>query len=186
MIFVTVGTHEQPFDRLIQYIDELKGGQTLREEVILQIGYSVYEPRHCDWERFFPYHRIEGFIREARIIVTHGGPSSFIPALQIGKVPVVVPRKKEFGEHVNDHQVKFCKAVAERERNIIVVEEIRDLGRVLLQYDEIASKLSATAGSHNEQFNHAFLSVVDALFPPESQTPGKRAGVSGESLRNGR
>ena len=27
MIFVTVGTHEQPFNRLIQKVDELKKGR---------------------------------------------------------------------------------------------------------------------------------------------------------------
>ena len=36
MIFVTVGTHEQPFDRLVSYIDDLKGQGKITEEVIIQ------------------------------------------------------------------------------------------------------------------------------------------------------
>ena len=52
----------------------------------------------------------------------HSGPSSFIMLLQKGKVPIVVPRKHEFGEHVNDHQVDFCEKVSKRQGNIIVVE----------------------------------------------------------------
>ena len=35
MIFVTVGTHEQPFDRLIKKIDELKQDGTIQEDVII-------------------------------------------------------------------------------------------------------------------------------------------------------
>lgn len=167
MIFVTVGTHEQPFDRLVQYIDGLKGDGTIQEEVILQTGYSLYQPKNCEWSEFLPYSAMQGCIHDARIIVTHGGPSSFIPALQNGKIPVVVPRQKKFGEHVNDHQVKFCRAVARRDKNLIVVEDIGDLKRVLLQYDEIVSEMSAATQSCNGRFNRAFRAVVDELFHQE-------------------
>ena len=34
MIFVTVGTHEQPFNRLIQKIDELKKDGTIQDDYI--------------------------------------------------------------------------------------------------------------------------------------------------------
>ena len=43
MIFVTVGTHEQPFNRLIQKIDELKKDGTIQDDVIIQTGFSTYE-----------------------------------------------------------------------------------------------------------------------------------------------
>lgn len=46
MIFVTVGTHEQPFNRLIQKIDELKKDGTIQEDVIIQTGFSTYEPNY--------------------------------------------------------------------------------------------------------------------------------------------
>ena len=45
MIFVTVGTHEQPFNRLIEEIDKLKGDGIIKEEVIIQKGFSNYEPK---------------------------------------------------------------------------------------------------------------------------------------------
>ena len=38
MIFVTVGTHEQPFDRLICRVDELVESGAIREEVYIQTG----------------------------------------------------------------------------------------------------------------------------------------------------
>lgn len=177
MIFVTVGTHEQPFDRLVQYIDGLKRDGVIRESVILQTGYSVYEPRYCEWEKFFPYPVMQTRIQKARIIVTHGGPSSFIPALQIGKIPVVVPRQKKFGEHVNDHQVKFCRAAARRNANLIVVEEIGDLKRVLLEYDSIAANMSANLSSCNQKFNERFRAVVSELIPEENSARAERKGV---------
>ena len=42
MIFVTVGTHEQPFDQLIQKIDELKRDGIIKDDVIIQTGFSTW------------------------------------------------------------------------------------------------------------------------------------------------
>lgn len=109
MIFVTVGTHEQPFNRLVEYIDKLKEKGKIEEEVIIQTGYSTYQPQYCEWKKLYPYQEMVKLVEEARIVITHGGPSSFIMPLQIGKTPIVVPRQYKFGEHVNDHQVAFVK-----------------------------------------------------------------------------
>ena len=124
MIFVTVGTHEQPFNRLVEYIDNLKKNEIIEEEVIMQTGYSTYEPKYCRWQKLFPYQEMIKLVDEARIVITHGGPSSFIMPLQIGKTPIVVPRRHEFNEHVNDHQVSFSKAVAERMGTIVVIDDM--------------------------------------------------------------
>ena len=48
MIFVTVGTHEQQFNRLIEYVDRLN----LDEDVFIQTGYSTYIPKNCRWNDF--------------------------------------------------------------------------------------------------------------------------------------
>ena len=64
-------------------------------------------------------------VADARIVITHGGPASFIMPLQIGKTPIVVPRQHQFNEHVNDHQVEFARNVAQRMGTIIPVEDIQ-------------------------------------------------------------
>ena len=85
MIFVTVGTHEQPFNRLIQKIDELKKDGIINEDVIIQTGFSTYEPKYCQWSKLIPYQQMVKNVADARIVITHGGPASFIMPLQIGK-----------------------------------------------------------------------------------------------------
>ena len=50
MIFVTVGTHEQPFNRLIKEVDRLKKEGIITDEVFIQTGFSTYEPQYCDWK----------------------------------------------------------------------------------------------------------------------------------------
>jgi len=97
-------------------------------------------------------------------VITHGGPASFISALQVGKIPVVVPRKTEFNEHVNDHQVAFAREVAQRRGNILVVEDIEQLEDVLVNYEQTVSRLSAGDFSNNEAFCREFGVLVDSLF----------------------
>lgn len=164
MIFVTVGTHEQPFNRLIRYIDKMKEKGLIREEVVVQTGYSTYEPRYCRFSKLFPYSEMCRFVKEARIVITHGGPSSFIMPLQEGKIPIVVPRQKRYGEHVNNHQLEFCRAIEERSGNIIVVEEVRELKRAILRYDKIVAEMPSSIKSHNDIFNEEFEKVINELF----------------------
>lgn len=166
MIFVTVGTHEQPFNRLVKEIDSLKENGVISEDVIIQTGFSTYEPLFCEWSKLYPYQEMVKKVADARIVITHGGPSSFIMPLQIGKIPIVVPRKKAFDEHVNDHQVEFSKAVAERQGNLIVVEDIGDLKRTILNYDNIVGAMPAEMKSNNDSFNCALEKIVNSLFKP--------------------
>ena len=115
MIFVTVGTHEQQFNRLIEYVDNLKRDGVIQEEVIMQTGFCTYEPKFCEWNKLISYKEMIKNVEDARIVITHGGPASFIMPLQIGKIPIVVPRQVEFNEHVNNHQVEFAKAVEKKD-----------------------------------------------------------------------
>ena len=55
MIFVTVGTHEQQFNRLIEYVDNLKRDGVIQEEVIMQTGFCTYEPKFCEWNKLISY-----------------------------------------------------------------------------------------------------------------------------------
>jgi UDP-N-acetylglucosamine transferase subunit ALG13 len=41
MIFVTVGTHPQSFNRLLKAIDELVERGKIKEKVVMQIGHST-------------------------------------------------------------------------------------------------------------------------------------------------
>ncbi len=163
IIFVTVGTHEQPFNRLIKYIDELKEKDIISDDVIVQTGYSTYEPKCCQWNKLFPYSEMVKNVANARIVITHGGPSSFIMPLQVGKIPVVVPRQKQFDEHINNHQVEFSKAVAERQGNIIVVNDIEKLGDIIKNYDKIVEVMPSSISSNNAKFNAELAKLVKGL-----------------------
>lgn len=160
MIFVTVGTHEQQFNRLVKYMDDWAMHND--EEVIIQIGYSTYEPRIASWSRLYPYKKMVELVDKARIVVTHGGPSSFIMPLQVGKLPIVVPRQIRYSEHVNNHQVKFVKEVEQRLGTIVVVEDIDSLGEIIDNYENI--KRIIVNNSNNSYFCMKLENIVNDMF----------------------
>ena len=102
MIFVTVGTHEQQFNRLIKEVDRLKGEGLIQDDIFVQTGFSDYEPVHCQWKALISYYEMNRYMDEADIVITHGGPATFMGVISKGKRPIVVPRQEKFGEHVND------------------------------------------------------------------------------------
>ena len=164
MIFVTVGTHEQPFDRLVSEIDRLKGENAFPDEVIVQTGYCKYRPKYCKCFKFLDGETMSSYCKQARIIITHGAPSSIDDALKLSKVPVVVPRRKRFLEHVNDHQFEFCHAVKDKKNEIIVVDDVSTLGFIIKDYDSLAKACNPYTGARVKQFNEKLIQAVKQLF----------------------
>ena len=150
MIFVTVGTHEDPFNRLVEAIDHLKGDGRIKQEVFVQTGYSTYAPRFCQYKDLIPFDEMMKRMSEAEIVVTHGGTGSIMLVLYHRKVPVVVPRQKKYNEHIDDHQVLFCNTM-EAKRKIIVVYETPRLETVLNQYHALSRELQPGSGSTLEE-----------------------------------
>lgn len=164
MIFVTVGTHEQPFDRLIKELDTLIEKKVITEKVIAQIGYCNYKPKNIEWYKFLSYQEMHNFTKEARVVITHGGPASFILPLQYNKIPIVVPRKAEFNEHINNHQVEFVKLIERKLNNLIPIYNVEDLGKKIRNYNKITNLMSERSFSNNKNFNKQFKNVIDDLF----------------------
>ncbi|AKB29148.1 Beta-1,4-galactosyltransferase CpsIVG [Methanosarcina siciliae C2J] len=125
MIFVTVGSHYQGFDRLIKKMDEIAGKTD--ETVIMQIGYTTYKPVNAEYFSFLEgFEEILRLNREARVVVSHAGAGSIVTALKEKNPVIVVPRLKRYNEHMNDHQLEIAKAMSEN-RNVTVIHDIDSL-----------------------------------------------------------
>lgn len=161
MIFVTVGTHEQQFNRLVKAMDDLVANGTITEPVFEQTGYSTYIPEHCEHSQFVPAQRMQELMSEASVVITHGGPSSFVEAMSAGRAPVVVPRRAEFGEHVNNHQADFVRIVAERIGGIVPVFDVGELPQAIAKAREMTS--GETFKSHNAEFCHDLTKLIEGL-----------------------
>ncbi len=110
MIFATVGT-QLPFDRLIRALDEW-AGRNPQAHVFAQIGRSEYEPQHMEWERLITAQSFQSYLLGCSTVVAHAGMGTIISAVEYGKHVVVLPRRAEFGEHRNDHQLATASRLA--------------------------------------------------------------------------
>ena len=108
MIFVTVGTHHDPFGRLIDALAGLPA-----DELVVQHGHSPAPARAREAVAFLPFEELVERIRAADVVITHAGVGSILLALREGRTPLVVPRRRAHGEHVDDHQVEFTAALAD-------------------------------------------------------------------------
>lgn len=163
MIFVTVGTHEQSFERLVKEVDNLKGRGIIKDEVFIQTGYTEYEPRYCLFKMLLDYEEMKKYINEADIIITHGGPASFMSVLEKGKIPIVVPRQEQYKEHINNHQLEFANAVKQRYKNIIVVEDVSELREFLENYSTYVDEMNIENLSNNDKFCTEFSLLVKKM-----------------------
>ncbi len=131
MIFVTVGTHRQQFDRLLKEIDRLVKEGTVKEEVFAQTGNSTYVPQEYKSTKFLSDSEYNKMMKKADLVITHGGAGGIITAMGYRKKIIVVPRLEKFGEHTNDHQIELCEAIS-ADGKAIIVKEIKRLGETIV------------------------------------------------------
>lgn len=118
MILVTVGTHYQPFNRLVKAADDY--ATMTGSEVVIQAGTSTYMCRHA---RSFSYCMREEMTRlfaEAEVIVMQGGWGALSECIDKGYRVVAVPRI-EGVEHVHDQEQ--------------IVRKLESLGCIIGVYD---------------------------------------------------
>jgi UDP-N-acetylglucosamine transferase subunit ALG13 len=119
-VFVTVGTDHHPFDRLIGWVDAwlLATGGGVR--CLVQSGTSRV-PEVAPSESYLAHDAVTEHLRTADLVVTHGGTGSLMLCRRFGIVPIAVPRTRRLGEHVDDHQVRFVRRLAQKE-DVLVAE----------------------------------------------------------------
>lgn len=113
MIFVTVGTQDKPFIRLIEAVEQAVKSHKITDEVIVQAGNTKYESKVLNVLNYVPFEEFNNYIAQADIIITHGGVGSILNALKLKKKIIAVPRLSKYGEHINDHQLQVIQKMTE-------------------------------------------------------------------------
>ena len=130
MIFLTIGTLH-PFDRLVKTVDTLAGSGRITEQIVGQIGYGDYQPKHMQACQVLEKEAFDEHMKKASLIISHAGMGSIITAITLQKPMIVMPRLKKYHEHVNDHQLDTAL-------------KFEELGIVLVanDEDELAEKIA--------------------------------------------
>ena len=81
-------------------------------------------------------------MKEAEIVITHGGTGVIVNASKLGKKIIAIPRLKKYGEHVDNHQVQIVRQF--KEANLI--EDIED------NIDELETKIQEVRQKEYKQY----------------------------------
>lgn len=130
MIFITLGSQKFQFNRLLKAVDELVENGTIADNVFAQIGYSEYKPKNYEFKQFLDREEFTKMTSKSDIVITHGGTGAIIGAVKKGKKVIAVPRRAQYGEHVDDHQLQIVKQFKELEL-IFECEDCANLGDAL-------------------------------------------------------
>jgi UDP-N-acetylglucosamine transferase subunit ALG13 len=142
VIFVTVGTNEAPFDRLVAAVARIDAHD---EEIVVQHGASIVRPANARCIDFMPFEALVDHMRRARIVVTHAGVGSVLVALGERVHPIVVPRLSRYAEAVDDHQLSFARRFA-RAGLVRLTEDPERLPE-LVQTDATSATATSVGGS---------------------------------------
>lgn len=126
--FVSVGNATQSFSRLLDEVVRLEA--TLPQPVIVQHGQTPFKSDACQIIQFLAMSEFERIVAEAELLILHAGAGSVIHAVHAGKVPVVMPRRSAYGEHVDDHQIEFAEALAAASR-VVLADDAPDLAKAV-------------------------------------------------------
>lgn len=119
MIFVTLGTFEMEFQRLLKEIESLD----INEEIVIQSGYTSFTSNKNKVVKFMEKDEFKAILHKSDLVICHGGVGSILEAINSGKKVIAIPRLESYNEHVDDHQVE-------------IVEKLTDAGCILSSRNE--------------------------------------------------
>lgn len=139
MILVLLGTQNNSFHRLLEEIEKNIEDGTIKEEVIVQAGYTKFETDKMKIIDLMSKEQLNKFQDEADLIIAHGGVGSIISSIEKGKKVIAVPRMHEYGEHVNNHQKEIVKDFNDK-GYIIGIEKVENLKQAIIKSREFEPK----------------------------------------------
>ena len=157
MIFVTVGTQDKPFVRLIEAVEKAVLAGEITDEIIVQAGNTKYESKVLNVLNYVPFDEFNNYISKADIIITHGGVGSILNALKLKKKIIAVPRLSKYGEHINDHQLQVIQKMTE-DGYILSCEDESEIANKVREAENLVVK---EYSSNTENFISSFKEVLE-------------------------
>ncbi len=130
MIFVTLGTQDKAFPRLLKTIDDEINKGTIKEKVIVQAGFTKYDSKNMQIFDLLDKDDFDKYIKECDLLITHGGVGAIITGLKNDKKVIAAPRLAKYKEHMNDHQKQIIERFSEN-GYILPYNEGDDLGKII-------------------------------------------------------
>ena len=197
MIFVSLGTQDKPFNRIIDYILRLK--EEIKElediEVVFQIGQTKLseeekskieklnekineeklsekinkdkiknkEEKNITVFNMLKPEDMKKYIINSSIVITHAGVGTIMECIENNKDIIILPRKEENGEHVNNHQEEIA---FEMEKNGLLykVDTYEKMKEIVIELIKNSNnKKEKKYISNNEKFNDILIDYLESI-----------------------
>ncbi len=144
MIFVTLGTQDKPFKRLLDYLEN----SDIKDEIIVQNGFTEYESNKLKLFKYLDKDDFDNYLKKADLIICHAGVGTIVNCLKNDKKVLAVPRLSKYGEHQNDHQLQIANAYFQK-GYILVMDDNDDFDEKIAELRKFEPKKFV---SNNEIF----------------------------------
>lgn len=139
MIFVTLGTQDKTFERLLIAIDKAVEKGEITDRVVVQAGNTKYESKNMEIFDLISPDEFNKLVDECDLLITHGGTGSILSAVKKGKKVIAAARLKKYKEHVNDHQKQIIKEF-EKEGYLVELKDFNQVGKTIKKAQKFKPK----------------------------------------------
>jgi len=153
MILVLLGTQNNSFHRLLEEIDKLIQNKVIKDDVIVQAGYTKYISDNMKIMNFIERDEFEELQEKADLIISHGGVGSILQSIIKEKKVIAIPRFHEYKEHVNNHQ-KDIVELFDQKGYIIGIKGIEEL-------EDAIKKVETFTPKKYQQNNKKMLKIIE-------------------------
>lgn len=133
MIFLTVGTQDKQFFRLLKIVDNAITRGIVKDEVVAQIGHTKFESKNIKTYKFMSDKKLNEYIEQSDLVVCHGGIGVITSALSKKKKVFAISRLKEYKEHINDHQ----EQIVDKFYQLGYIKKITDYDDFVREYNDL-------------------------------------------------
>ncbi len=130
--FVTVGSHDQPFGRLLELVAEAGRAGLLPQPIFVQHGVTEL-PDGVEGSAWISPEEFGQRVRTSAVVISHAGAGALSTAIRAGHRPLVLARRSDLGEHLDDHQDDLVEKLAD-------LGAVRVLGSTLDAADVTAAR----------------------------------------------
>ena len=157
MILVTLGTQDKSFKRLLKAIDNEIKNKNIKEKVIVQAGYTKYKTDNMEIFDYCSSEELDKLMKEANLIITHGGVGSILGALKYDKPVIAAARLSKYKEHNNDHQKQIINEFV-KEGYILELDDFSKLSDKLKEAKKFTPKKYK---SNNKKFVQGITKYIE-------------------------
>lgn len=155
MIFITLGTQDKPFNRLLEEVNNqiIKGNIT--DKVIVQAGCTKFKSSNMEIIDLIDIDTFNEYIKKSDLIITHGGVGTILDGLKFNKKIIAIPRLSKYNEAINDHQKQICDEF--NSKGYILFDDLENLDKLLAKIKDFEPKKYI---SNNQKFNELLDSFI--------------------------